>query len=70
MFGQQICFSDNCFNPGRIGSYFQSFDDVQKSLKIIREYLAQKPEFSDALEDLIVILQSAVDARKGLHITF
>lgn len=61
VFGQQICSTSYCFNPGRIGSYFQSFDDTQRNLNIIRECLKHKSEL--AILEMVTILQQAVDTQ-------
>ncbi len=70
LLGRTICFADNCFDPGRMGSYFQSFDEVQENLKIIKKYLEQKPEFLNSLQVLIGMFQNAVIKQQGLYITF
>ena len=70
IFGDQIGFPDNYFNPGQIGSYIQSFTCIKKNLAIIQQYLEQKPEMATELENLILMLKCAQDFQKGIYVTF
>ncbi len=58
--GQPQCV----FDPGKVGSYFQSERMVIENLAAVASVLGQGGQ------ELIRILQSAVDAKKGLYVTF
>ncbi len=56
------------FDPGRMGSYFQSPEQVQSNLKYLRELNKKQPE--PVLEEAIAMLGEAEKQRKGLYVTF
>jgi hypothetical protein len=59
------------FDPGKIGSYFQSPDDVHRNLKALREASAEMPaELLPSLSSFITLLQNAMEKRAGLYVTF
>jgi hypothetical protein len=62
--------ADCPFDPGKMGSYFQSLGDVSNNANLLEEWLARKPGFTDRLGALREMLRKALQARKGLYITF
>jgi hypothetical protein len=60
----------NYFDPGKMGSYFQTSGEVQESLSLLNDLARRKPEISPALNKAIEMLQHAADAGKGLYVTF
>jgi hypothetical protein len=56
------------FDTGRLGTYFQSRQAVIANLNLVRE--AGKVWGEDLLRPAILMLQEAVDAEKGLFVTF
>lgn len=54
----------NCFDPGKMGSYFQDPEDVQQSVAVLSR--ADLP----ALDRYIALLLKARDDRVGLYVTF
>jgi hypothetical protein len=68
--GSPLGPTNNYFDPGKMGSYFQSEADVHRNLELIKELLKRKPELSDRLHETLMMLTQAVDARKGLYVPF
>lgn len=68
--GEQFGYTDRYFDPGRMGSGFQSPEIVRENAEIIESIINTKPELSIALADLASMLQKAVDSGEGLYITF
>jgi hypothetical protein len=68
--GKPFGSTNNWFDPGRMGSYFQSPEHVKHNMQILQNLLAQKPELSVALADLLSMLQTAINSQKGLYTTF
>ncbi len=66
--GSIIGPTDDPFDPGKMGSYFQSPQQVRNS----QEYLLRlaKKEQAEVLNKAIQMLQEAADANTGLYITF
>lgn len=52
------------FDPGRMGSYFQTSETVAKSIGILRH--AQRAE----LNRYLALLEKAREAGKGVYVTF
>ena len=57
---------DQPFNPGKMGSYFQSEEQVKKN----RQFLIALANDSDAFQEAIDMLAQAEEANKGLYVTF
>lgn len=68
--GFPIGKSNNYFDPGKIGSYFQDFNLVIENREVISNLVRQKPEYSDILEPVIVMFSHTTTFRKGLYISF
>jgi hypothetical protein len=66
------CFgaSNQPFDPGRQGSYFQSPEFVRENLLLINRLMCLKTEDADALSKVKDMLQAASTRNKGLYITF
>jgi hypothetical protein len=62
--------TNNYFDPGKIGSYFQTPDQVEDNLQKLNELVKQKPQMSSQLSQLMKMLNTAAKAGKGLYITF
>ncbi|MEW5858931.1 MAG: hypothetical protein AB1861_16355 [Cyanobacteriota bacterium] len=61
---------DNYFNPGKMGSYFQSKNQVQGNLQLLTEILYRKSDICGELNEAFKMIQKAAEAEKGLYITF
>lgn len=61
---------NNLFDPGKMGSYFQSPYQVIKNLRTIENFVLQKPELAIDLSSTVNMLRMAARERKGLYITF
>ncbi len=70
LLGSTIGSKDNLFDPGKIGFYFQSLQQVNNNLEIIKTLIREKPELVEPLKIAIAMFQSAVSESKGLYITF
>lgn len=66
--GNTVGPSGRYFDPGKMGSYFQSAQQVKHNLEKVRELSAEKPELSSDLDELEEMLEAAVG--KGLYVTF
>jgi len=67
--GRTVGSADNLFDPGRVGSYFQSEEDVATHLGQI-EALLVGGEDSPVIERLRGMLATATKLGTGLYITF
>lgn len=70
--GTTVGSSDNPFDPGKMGAYFQSLSKVKQNLKFLNEL---KKEGADRdieveLKTSIKMLKAANEAKKGLYVTF
>jgi len=66
--GNTIGPQDGPFDPGKMGSYFQSPEEVLQSHKYLLHLLGS--ENGADLENALHMLKEAVDAKTGLYITF
>jgi hypothetical protein len=62
--------ANNHFDPGKMGSYFQTPSEVQKSLSLLTNLVQQKPELSAGLSGAIEMVRQAAENGKGLYVTF
>ena len=67
--GQAFGPTGNYFDPGKLGSYFQSAEDVRRNLSEARSIEAYKPGIGPRLSGLLDILQQASEAGMGLYVT-
>lgn len=59
------------FDPGKIGSYFQSPNEVHRNLKALCEASPGMPaELLPSLISFIALLHNATEKRLGLYVTF
>jgi hypothetical protein len=58
------------FDPGKMGSYFQSPEQVSAHLRRLTNLLESKPSLSSLLLPLAAMLKAAVGEQRGLYITF
>ena len=56
----------NLFDPGKMGSYFQSLESARGSLAVLERKASQ----DIAIGDFIELLRDAVEARLGIYVTF
>ncbi|PSB58491.1 hypothetical protein C7B77_04495 [Chamaesiphon polymorphus CCALA 037] len=64
LLGFPLCSKNNVFDPGRMGSYFQTPERVLDSLRNVRELKI------DALESFQTLLEDCSQRRLGLYVTF
>jgi hypothetical protein len=69
--GEPLGRESEYFDPGKMGSYFQTSNQVLESLKIAKEL---KESVSDGMQELFdeftVLLERAAREHKGLYVTF
>jgi hypothetical protein len=58
------------FDPGKMGAYFQTEDEAQAHLQMLKNLLKEKPKLSDSLSAFIKMLEQAVEQKKGLYVAF
>ncbi|HBE18326.1 MAG TPA: hypothetical protein DEG17_01740 [Cyanobacteria bacterium UBA11149] len=68
--GEPFGSENNYFDPGKMGSYFQSPEQVKKNWQIIQNLVKFKFKKIDNLSILIGMFQQAVAIEQGLYITF
>ena len=73
--GQPFGSENHYFDPGKMGSYFQSPDRVKNNLQILDDLLKLKLKKPDELlisklRKFMAMFQQAVASEKGLYITF
>jgi len=66
--GVTIGPDDDPFDPGKMGSYFQSPSQVAANYRHLQDLSRDSP--SDVVADAIRMLELAMQAGKGLYITF
>lgn len=64
--GSILGLRENPFDPGKMGSYFQSADQVSKN----RKFLSTFDVDTDSIRPAIGLLSSAERAKTGLYVTF
>jgi hypothetical protein len=62
--------SQNYFDAGKMGSYFQSASQVQEILQWLEELQQKKPALFPVLNDALKMLQKAAAVNKGIYVTF
>lgn len=68
--GESFGSSKNYFDPGKMGSYFQSPTLAKGNLNLIKNLLEQKPNYFSSLDAVIKMLQKPVEKNQGLYVTF
>ncbi|WP_345860757.1 hypothetical protein [Shewanella algae] len=67
--GYPLLNGDVIFDPGKMGSYFQTKEDVINNLNLIAD-LNPPMELKDLFEEFKLILINASEQEKGLYVTF
>lgn len=67
--GRLFGSKDNVFDPGKMGSYFQSPEQIKENLLLLQEGLKRHPELA-ILKKAIAMLKTAAEEGKGLYVTF
>lgn len=62
--------TEDYFDPGKMGSYFQSPEEVAESLEKLIEHARAFPQRKHQLAQAIELLEKAVQAGQGLYVTF
>jgi hypothetical protein len=70
LLGAQLGPPSRRFDPGQHGSYFQSEEDVQQGLAVVRRLVASRPPLEQLLAPLHDLLEQAARSGKGLYVTF
>ncbi|MEP0857854.1 hypothetical protein [Trichocoleus sp. DQ-U1] len=68
--GTPFGFKDNYFDPGKMGSYFQSKSQVKGNLQLLTEMLKLKPALFGELNEALKMIRKAAEVEKGFYITF
>jgi hypothetical protein len=69
--GSPIGPNSNYFDPGKMGSYFQSPQQAVMNKALLENSFNQEEiESSSQLRQMLEILQAATLERKGLYVTF
>jgi len=68
--GRACGISPNYFDPGKMGTYFQSANLVKQNLAQIKQLVREKPELQNQLEPAIEMLEIAASQNKGLYVRF
>jgi hypothetical protein len=68
--GESFGSVNNYFDPGKMGSYFQSPQQVQQNMQLIQNIVIKEPKLAERLADLLAMFQQAIDLQQGLYITF
>ncbi|MEH1797248.1 hypothetical protein [Nostoc sp.] len=70
LLGKVFGISGNYFDPGKMGSYFQSLEQVNQNWELLNLLLNEKNEYLPSLVLAMKMLSNALDLQKGLYITF
>ena len=70
LLGVPLGVEEGYFDPGKTGSYFQSVDQVAKSLKILEIVQIKELEAMTILDEFKKLLGEALSERKGIYVTF
>ncbi|WP_292709480.1 hypothetical protein [Nostoc sp. NMS2] len=70
LLGKNFGIPGNYFNPGKMGSYFQSLEQVKNNFELLNLLLNEKKEHLPNIALLMKMLSNALDLKKGLYITF
>lgn len=68
--GRAVGPPSNFFDPGKMGTYFQSADLVEHNLARLRALIQKKPELEEELSPAIEMLERAASQEKGLYVRF
>jgi hypothetical protein len=68
--GSPVGSDNNYFDPGKLGSYFQSPVEVKRNLELLEDLIDEDPNLASFLDGTLQMLRSSSQADKGLYITF
>ncbi|ROL70990.1 hypothetical protein BK634_07525 [Pseudomonas chlororaphis] len=69
--GVPLGSDENFFDPGKMGSYFQTQNEVSESLSKVLEVEGKVPDDAlEAVREFKKMLEQAIDEKKGVYITF
>lgn len=66
--GSVVGTSGDPFDPGKMGSYFQSNEQVKESLEYLQQLAQQKS--SEEMNEAIDLMKQVSQSQKGLYVTF
>ncbi|GAA4441632.1 hypothetical protein [Bremerella cremea] len=66
--GSVVGANEDPFDPGKMGAYFQSKEQVAENLEFLQQLVEQHS--SEELDEAIDLLQQASQSQKGLYVTF
>ena len=66
--GSVVGSNEDPFDPGKMGAYFQSKEQVAENLEFLQQLVEQLS--SEELDEAIDLLQQASQSQKGLYVTF
>jgi hypothetical protein len=58
------------FDPGKMGSYFQTESDVRDNLGRLEQFERQHPELVEQMQPVRAMLERAAHVGRGLYATF
>lgn len=73
LFGEPFGPEENIFDPGTMGTYFQSPDEVLTSSEILNELANRNPKLLrqlDSFDEVVALFQSAALGKMGLYVRF
>lgn len=69
--GMPVGTDSEFFDPGKMGSYFQSNSEVRESLNRMKKLEEMVPDdLLDPFEEFKSLLEQAVNEKKGIYVTF
>ncbi len=68
--GTPVGAPGNAFDPGKMGSYFQSPPEVRANLQRVDALAQRRPDLADRLAPARAMLAAAASAARGLYVTF
>lgn len=73
LFGKPFGPDNNPFDPGVMGSYFQSPQEVQTNFTLLHDLVSDNPELLqqyDSFDEIIDLFGNSARNQKGLYVTF
>lgn len=68
--GTRFGCSENYFDPGKQGSYFQSLEQVKQNLKLLTFLPKIELDNQPNIYNFVKMFENALDVQQGLYITF
>ena len=66
--GSVVGSSDDPFDPGKMGAYFQSNEQVHESLEYLLQLAQEKPP--EEIDEAVELMEQVAQSQKGLYVTF